>query len=102
MTEHPHYTLPAEWLELIQTQGLEALPDLLTILLNAAMRVERKQHLGARHYERSPERSGHANGFTPKTVQTRLGALTFAVPQVREGGFYPQALDKGLRSERAL
>ena len=29
-------------------------------------------------------------------------AITFAVPQVREGGFYPQALEKGLRSERAL
>ena len=25
-----------------------------------------------------------------------------AVPQVREGGFYPEALEKGLRSERAL
>jgi hypothetical protein len=24
------------------------------------------------------------------------------VPQVREGGFYPQALEKGLHSERAL
>jgi transposase-like protein len=28
--------------------------------------------------------------------------ITFDVPQVREGGFYPQALEKGLRSERAL
>jgi transposase-like protein len=102
MTEHPHYTLPTAWLEQIQTQGLEALPDLLTSLVNAAMRAEREHHLGARHYERSPERTGHANGFKPKTVQTRLGELTFAVPQVREGGFYPQALEKGLRSERAL
>ncbi len=25
-----------------------------------------------------------------------------SVPQVREGGFYPVALEKGLRSERAL
>jgi putative transposase len=102
MTEQTHYTVPTAWLELIQQQGWEALPQLLTIVINAAMRAEREQHLGARHYERSPERTGHANGFKPKTVQTRLGALTFAVPQVREGGFYPQALEKGLRSERAL
>jgi transposase-like protein len=102
MTEHSHYTLPAEWLDHIQAQGLEALPDLLTILLNAAMRAEREHHLRARPYEHAPARTGHANGFKPKTVQTRLGALTFAVPQVREGGFYPQALEKGLRSERAL
>ena len=36
------------------------------------------------------------------TVRTRMGEITFAVPQVREGGFYPAALEKGLRSERAL
>jgi putative transposase len=41
-------------------------------------------------------------GFKPKTVQTRVGALTLAVPQTRGVGFYPSALEKGLRSERAL
>jgi transposase-like protein len=35
-------------------------------------------------------------------MKTRVGEITFAVPQVREGGFYPSALEKGLRSERAL
>jgi transposase-like protein len=30
-----------------------------------------------------------------------VGEITFAVPQVRESGFYPEALEKGLRSERA-
>jgi len=33
---------------------------------------------------------------------TRVGDITFAIPQVREGGFYPSALEKGMRSERAL
>lgn len=28
--------------------------------------------------------------------------MNLAVPQVREGGFYPEELEKGLRSERAL
>jgi transposase-like protein len=28
--------------------------------------------------------------------------VTFDVPQVRDSSFYPQALEKGLRSERAL
>jgi putative transposase len=53
-------------------------------------------------YERNEDRRGHANGYKGKTVKTRVGAITFAVPQVREGGFYPEALEKGLRSERAL
>jgi transposase-like protein len=33
---------------------------------------------------------------------TRVGEQTFDVPQVRGGGFYPSALDKGTRTERAL
>lgn len=31
-----------------------------------------------------------------------MGEITFDVPQVRKGDFYPEALEKGLRSERAL
>ena len=33
---------------------------------------------------------------------TRMGELTFAVPQVRDSRFYPSALDKGSRTEQAL
>lgn len=32
----------------------------------------------------------------------RVGKITFDVPQVRESGFYPQALEKGLRSDTGL
>jgi putative transposase len=31
-----------------------------------------------------------------------VGEIEFEVPQVRQGHFYPEALEKGLRSERAL
>lgn len=88
--------------ELIAERGLEGLPEALTMLINTAMRLERERHLGVESYERSEQRRGYANGYKPKTVKTRVGELTLAVPQVREGGFYPQSLEKGLRSERAL
>jgi len=74
----------------------------MRVLINNAMQVERTKYLQAEQYERTEDRKGHANGFKPKTVKTRVGEITFAVPQVREGGFYPSALEKGLRSERAL
>jgi transposase-like protein len=77
-------------------------PDLIRVVVNAAMQAEREQYLKAAPYQHTPERQGHANGYKPKTVQTRVGEITFAVPQVRESGFYPEALEKGLRSERAL
>jgi transposase-like protein len=89
-------------LEALSENGMDALPEVFRLLLNAAMLIERQKYLGAGPYERTPERAAHANGFKDKTVQTRLGAIPLSVPQVREGGFYPSALEKGLRTERAL
>jgi transposase-like protein len=102
MTYQDNFTLPTELLELIASEGLDILPELIRVLINASMQIDREKYLGAGHYERTEERRGHANGFKPKTVKTRLGEITFDVPQVREGGFYPGALEKGLRSERAF
>ena len=95
-------SVPKELLERLGAEGFEALPEAIRLLLNLAMVVERQQYLNAAPYERSEERQAHANGFKEKTLQTRVGKLTLAVPQVREGGFYPKSLEKGLRSERAL
>ena len=107
MTYQDDFTLSAALLEQLSTQGLGALPDLFPVLLNAAMQIERQKHLGAAPHERTEERTGHANGYKDKTLITRLGQITVAVPQVREvngqgGGFYPQSLERGTRSERAL
>jgi putative transposase len=102
MTYHEDFTLPAELLEQVQEQGLDVLPELFRVILNTAMQAERTEHLNAAPYQHTQGRNGYANGFKPKTMRTRVGEITFAIPQVREGGFYPQALEKGLRSERAL
>ncbi len=102
MTHRSELTLPADLLEAIIEQGLDVLPELVRVLVNETMRIERQNYLGAAPYQRTAERRGHANGFKPKTMATRLGHIEFAIPQVREGGFYPHALEKGLRSERAL
>ena len=102
MTYQDDFTLPTELLEQVAEQGLDFLPELIRIIINTAMQVDRQNYIGVGPYERSAERQGHSNGFKPKTVTTRIAPITFDIPQVREGGFYPQALEKGLRSERAL
>mgnify|MGYP001812579201 CR=1 FL=1 len=102
MTYQQNCTLPNELVEQIMTQGLEAVPEMIGTLINLAMQVERQAYLGVGPYERSPERRDSANGYKSKTVATRMGEISFEVPQVRQGGFYPQSLEKGLRSERAL
>ena len=96
------FTLPEEIVEQIAANGMDYLPELIRTMINTAMQIERQRYLKAGLYERSEDRQGHANGYKDKTVRTRVGEITFAVPQVREGGFYPEALEKGLRSERAL
>jgi putative transposase len=82
--------------------GLDGAGEALRILVNEASKIERAQFLNARAYERTPDRADYANGFKQKTVMTRVGEQTFDVPQVRGGGFYPSALEKGTRTERAL
>ncbi len=102
MTRQHDCTLSPDLVQLIADQGLDALPELIRIVINHAMQAERSQYLNAELHERTAERRGYAYGYKPKTVTTRMGKVTFAVPQVRDGSFYPQALEKGLRSERAL
>jgi putative transposase len=102
MTYEANCTLPDELLEQIAEQGLEVVPELIRTIINTAMQLERQNHLGVSPYERSPEQRDRANGYKPKTIATRVGKITFDIPQVRMSNFYPQALEKGLRSERAL
>lgn len=88
--------------ELLKTNGFDGLADAVTILINSSMLSEREAYLGAKPYERVADRRSYANGFKDKTVKSRLGELRLKVPQTRDCGFYPQSLEKGLCSERAL
>jgi transposase-like protein len=89
-------------LELLTEQGTDALAEALRLLLNAAMLFEREHFLQAAPYERITERRDYANGFKSKQLRTRVGEIDLRIPQVRGGDFYPQALERGSRSERAL
>jgi transposase-like protein len=83
-------------------QGLHGLSELLSRLFNEMMKAEREHALQAGPYERTESRKGYANGFKDKAVQTRFGKLQLQVPKTRGINFYPQCLEKGERSERAL
>lgn len=90
-------------LQLLTTQGSSSLAEGFRLLLNEAMSQERSAALQAQPYERCEQRLGHANGFKPKHLATRVGLVELRVPQVRDGiDFYPSALEKGVRSEQAL
>jgi putative transposase len=103
MAHHTDPELLNNVLQLLTEQGHDGFAEGLRLLVNEAMRVERHQVLQAQPYERTNTRQGYANGYKPKTLASRVGPITFSVPQVRgETPFYPSALDKGIRSEQAL
>ena len=103
MTHAVDSTVVEAAMELLSREGFEGFPEALKLLLNEAMKAERSAVLGAGPHERSPGRRGYANGYKDKTVATRVGELALKVPQVRgEVEFYPSALERGVRSERAL
>ncbi len=51
-------------------EGLSGLDKAVQIIINQAMLIERDRHLKAERYERTPERTGYANGFKPKQLKT--------------------------------
>src|SRR5690348_1889105 len=102
MTHQVQTTALDEITELLAEHGFDGLASAVTALLNAVMKIERSHALRAGPYQRSEQRTGHANGFKPRTIHTRIGPLTVEVPQTRGVEFYPSALEKGIRSERAL
>jgi transposase-like protein len=102
MTHDDQSTRFEELLQLMCEHGFDGMAEAIEILINEAMKLERAEVLGAMPYQRTEARRGYANGFKPKTVNSRLGRLRMQVPQTRDVEFYPSALERGERSERAL
>lgn len=104
MTHEQKGTAMEAVLQPIFERGFDGIGEVLSSALNFAMLVERENALGAQPYERTPERAGHANGFKPRTLKTRVGELSLRVPQVRgaETPFRTSVLERGQRHERAL
>jgi putative transposase len=102
MTYQDDLPLPTELLEQLTEKELESLPEMIRVLVNEVMRLEIQNHLRAKLYERTEGCRWYANGYKLKRVKTLVGEINFDIPQVREGCFYAGALEKGMRSERAL
>jgi transposase-like protein len=88
--------------QLLADHGFEGMSQAIEILFNEAMKLQRSEALRAGPYQRTASRRGHANGFKPKAINSRLGKLQLQVPQTRGIEFYPTVLERGERSERAL
>jgi len=105
MNEQNNTTQENDFINRILKDGLaEGALKIMEIITNAAMISERNAHLNAAPHQRCEERKGYANGFKPRSLNTSMGKLNLASPQVRncDEPFQSSLLDKGSRSERAL
>jgi transposase-like protein len=102
MTHPLHPIAIREAVQALAENGFDGMAQAMELLLNECMKVERQQALGVGPYQRGEARRGQANGFKPKQLKTRVGPLSLQVPQVRGASFYPKALERGSRSEKAL
>jgi putative transposase len=102
MTHQVHPTVTRDVVQVLAEHGFDGMAQAMELLLNECMKIERQEALGVGPYQRGEARHGQANGFKPRTIKTRIGPLALAVPQVRGAKFYPQALERGSRSEKAL
>ncbi len=96
-----HTTTIGTVLEHLIANGATDLGRIFGQLFELAMQIERKQHLKADHYERTPERQDYANGY--KRIDTPT--VTVQVPKTAGHGdnpFYPRSLERGQRSSRAV
>jgi len=94
----------SSFLEEIQSEeDQDILKAMLRVMIREVMQEELSRHLGAEQYERTSGRTGHRNGYKPRTLNTRVGKLKFEVPQVRGTDPYrPMFFERWQRSERAL
>ena len=79
INEQTNDTLQDQILKILFAEGLgEGLANIVQILMNAAMLIERENHIGVGPYQRGGERNGHANGFKSRTF--RQNSTSSGVP----------------------
>ena len=103
MTHQTQTTALDQITELLAEHGFDGLAQAVTVLLNEVMKIERAHALGAGALSavRGPQRAT-PTASSPGRSTPGSGPLTVEVPQTRGVEFYPSALEKGIRSERAL
>jgi putative transposase len=78
------------------------LKEIVERVLQELLEAEMTEHVGAAPYERTEKRTGHRNGYKPRTLRTRVGTLNLLVPQDREGTFSTRLFSRYQRNEKAL
>ncbi|MCS6894271.1 MAG: transposase [Deltaproteobacteria bacterium] len=77
---------------------LDALRRFLQRTISQALLAELETVIGAKKYERSPERRNYHNGTYKRLVKTTLGDIEIEIPRDRNGEYKPVLLGRRKRS----
>lgn len=91
-----------EILRLLADSSGDAFRQVLAAALNAVMRAESDEQLGAGRYERSESRTDSRNGTRARRLTTRVGTIELEVPRHRSAPFETMVFESYRRSEAAL
>lgn len=91
-----------EILRLLADSSGDAFRQVLAAALNAVMRAESDEQLGAGRYERSESRTDSRNGTRARRLTTRVGTIELEVPRRRNAPFETMVFESYRRSEAAL
>ena len=64
------FSMPQSILQIVSEKGFDGLREILQMLFNEAMKMERENYLHASPYQRTDLRTDHASGFKPCTINT--------------------------------
>ncbi len=79
------------------------LKEMVKSIMQQLMEEERDQQVGVLSHQRDhTKRKANRNGYKPRSLNTRVGSLLLAKPQIREFAFQTQLFENYQRSEKAL
>jgi transposase-like protein len=81
----------------------DLLRDSLKMVVQLLMEADVSHQIGAKKYERTPERVNQRNGYRDRVWETRAGEVKLEIPKLRQGTYYPDWLLEPRRpAEKAL
>jgi transposase-like protein len=85
------------------TKDGDFLKEMVRMLLQEMMEEERDTQVGVLSHKRdNAKRKANRNGYKPRSLNTRVGRLLLAKPQIREFAFQTQLFENYQRSEKVL
>lgn len=91
-----------EIMRLLIADRKDAFRMLFQDALNAFIKAESDNQIGAAAYERSNSRTDSRNGVRKRTLTTRIGSIELRIPRHRDTPFHTLVIENYKRSEAAL